>query len=1164
MSQVDEAAELTLLPESAVRSTRAGGTGEGPLFYLEGATEGTTQWKAELLQVVNWGGFEGAVKVPFNPGSTLVSGASGSGKSTLLDAYIALMMPSDVAFNGASNDAVSGRARSAGQRNLLSYLRGQTDVVPDANGRERPKLLRGDGEATWGAIAMTFVDDHGIRFTALRIYYVPARATVYGDVVSRFVTVEGPLDLAELAPLRDVQFQPKALKAAFDGLVTHDNYGSFATRLHTRLGIGANGDGSKALRLLARIQAGQQIRTVDDLYKEMVLERPGTYEAADRAIEHFDDLDTAYRAMLVEQEKADVLHPITAKYETLTAARDLIEQIDTFGLARPEESPVTLWSRYRERGLLETAVARTQAERRTVAGELTTALTAEQELDVALARARREHQESGGAELVGLGEQIAAAGVERETRRARRALLAEATRALPLPLDDEAAFAAAKSEAVTFLASADEQARDLRDRREALVREEHPLLSRRGELQRDRDSLDGRASRIRGPLHQMRHQVAEAAGMSVDELPFLAELIDVRAGEQRWRTAIETVLGASACTLLVPKDRLAAFSRAIDGVRLGGRLSFEGVPVGLSETGPADAGTVAGKLDFKDSPFSGWVRRHLAEASRNARCVETAADLDGEGYRVTAAGQTRRGSRGTHGRSGGSDVIGFSNEAALAEIEAELEGIERQLADIDRQRRTIDDEAAGVDSRRRAGEAVAAVSWAEIDVAAAERHVADLERQRADILSASDVLQALQQRIDRLGQELEAAREQRFALKRRGDDLERRWAELVEQQDVVSAAIERLEASQAAALDDGQRAALDEFFAEAVGPGDPDDLAAFPQNLARLNARLADKLRAARDDVAAAEADLVGIFAAYKRRFEDPNLGTAVASYPDYAFILEQIVATGLNRQKDAWRQKLMQWSGEDLVPLAGAMESCVQEIEERLEPINDILRNLPFGATADRLRIRLRRTTPEAVTDFRRSLRELASGATRDLADEQLEKRFAALQDFMVRIRRRQDPRSHPERSDRDGLLDVRRHVFVTAERVGPDGEVLSTHSSLGDKSGGESQELIAFIVGAALRFRLGDELRARPRFATVVIDEGFIKSDSEFAGRAVEAWKGLGFQLIVGAPPDKVSALEPHMDDLLLVTKNTRKNYSYVSAVSDARDLELRLMADGLPLPQ
>src|SRR3954462_11024581 len=91
----------------------------GVLFHIDGATEGTLQWKAETFQLVNWGGFEGRVRFYFHPGATLVSGASGTGKSTLLDAYIALRVPSDTPFNDASNDAVAGRARSAEQRNLL-------------------------------------------------------------------------------------------------------------------------------------------------------------------------------------------------------------------------------------------------------------------------------------------------------------------------------------------------------------------------------------------------------------------------------------------------------------------------------------------------------------------------------------------------------------------------------------------------------------------------------------------------------------------------------------------------------------------------------------------------------------------------------------------------------------------------------------------------------------------------------------------------------------------------------------------------------------------------------------------------------------------------------------------------------------------------------------
>ncbi|MGZ4536212.1 MAG: SbcC/MukB-like Walker B domain-containing protein [Nocardioidaceae bacterium] len=280
-----------------------------------------------------------------------------------------------------------------------------------------------------------------------------------------------------------------------------------------------------------------------------------------------------------------------------------------------------------------------------------------------------------------------------------------------------------------------------------------------------------------------------------------------------------------------------------------------------------------------------------------------------------------------------------------------------------------------------------------------------------------------------------------------------------------------------------------------------------------------------------------------------PNLGTGAESYPDFARILADIEATGLAQRRSEWRRRLTEWSGQDLVPLAGAMSASVEEIEDRLEPINAILRRLEFGAEKDRLRIRLRRLAPAHVQVFVRDLRELSKGATRDLTEEQMEARFAQLRRFMDQLRRPEHGYDGERGSERDRLLDVRRHVEISAERYDRlTGTLKATYRTLGEKSGGESQELVAFIVGSALRFRLGDEMRSRPRFAPVFLDEGFVKADSEFAGRAVRAWKGLGFQLVIGVPLDKVTGLEPHMDELLVITKHTETHLSSIYPISDA----------------
>ncbi len=1122
----------------------------------------TVQWRAALLQLVNWGGFGGLTTVPLRGDATMVSGASGAGKSTILDAYTALMMPSDTKFNGASNDAVAGRARGAGQRNLLSYLRGAVDVVDDPRtGRPVEQLLRGKGADTWGAVAMTFVNDQGGRFTALRTYYVPRRATRSADVQMQLATHEGALGLDLLEVAVPERFHANTLKKLFPGIRVHRTYAEFAAVLHARLGIGANGDGAKALRLLARIQAGNQVRSVDELYKDMVLERPSTFAAADRAIEHFDDLDMAHSAMRTEEQKLELLEPITALHERRTVAARRLAELDSYGVTLAGDTPIRLWLLRTHQRLIEAAVAANRTDRAAAAAELSATTSEERALLAQLEAAKEAHRAAGGSTLQALALSREQERVVREDRLARRTALQE--RMLPLieatdadapdveaALMSTEAFTVLQLHARQWLAGWQRDQERIRDERDATLRRQYPLSERRAELRTERASLESRAGRVPARMHELRAQVAEASGLALEELPFVAELIDVAPDEAAWRPAIETVLGASARLMLVPIDKLAVFSAAIDGLRLRGRLTFEGAELDLPQLGPGDPERVAGKLVFQDSPFSGWVQAHVDDPARNALCVRSPEDLDGPGYRVTLAGQTRNGRRGTHGRNDSRSIIGFSNADAIAEIDAEIAGLEQQLEEITAEVAEADRRARVLEHQKASYDAVATARFDDLDVDGSERRIAEIERRRAELLDADDQLQTLEAQISDLEERVESSRRARYGVEQRQRDLNAAHAELVDSEDLVADRLLAIESHGRVVLTAEQEAALAADFAAAAAPADPEDLDRFPETSQRLSERLRAAVGDAEAEIKRVEEDLVSIFRVYKFHWESPNLGMTADSYPDYARILEEIRGKGLAERRSEWRRRLTEWSGQDLVPLVGAMAASVEEIEDRLEPINAILRRLEFGASRDRLRIRLRRLAPAHVQVFLKDLRALSSGATTDLGEEALERRFAELSRFMQQLRKpSQTGDAAVAVTDRERLLDVRRHVEISAERYDHlTGELRATYRTLGEKSGGESQELVAFIVGSALRFRLGDEMRSRPRFAPVFLDEGFVKAYSEFAGRAVQAWKWLGFQLIVGVPLDKVTGLEPHMDELLAITKNSATHRSWITAISDA----------------
>lgn len=228
------------------------------------------------------------------------------------------------------------------------------------------------------------------------------------------------------------------------------------------------------------------------------------------------------------------------------------------------------------------------------------------------------------------------------------------------------------------------------------------------------------------------------------------------------------------------------------------------------------------------------------------------------------------------------------------------------------------------------------------------------------------------------------------------------------------------------------------------------------------------------------------------------------------------------------WKESLLRLSGNDLTNLDSTLGRALREIRERIEPVNRIMADLPFYDDDHRLQITLRENQSEVRRRFRKELREVRALIGDASTDEERAEVYPRMARLIDRIRR--------GAPDYASLVDVRNHVRVSAEKItAGSGDHVALYDHIGEKSGGESQELIAFIVGAALRYQLGDADAERPRYAPVFLDEALIKADAHFTARAIGAWRGLGFQLVIGAPIDKYSAIEPHIDVEYDILKDT-----------------------------
>jgi uncharacterized protein YPO0396 len=1101
-----------------------------------GAAERVRQWRGESIQLVDWGNMSGHVQLDLNGESALITGLTGSGKSTILDAVLAIMQPSRTRFNSASNSSGVGRARSGDQRDELSYLIGKFDDLDREDGETISRALRPvTGTSRWGALAMTFRSNFDEWFTLVRAYFVPRGASHRNDLTQRCATIDGPFDLRRLQEAASSRFEMRAMRTL--GLHPYDGPGPFHDAMCKRLGFGT--DGAGVVDLLRRIQAGDDVTSVNHLFSSTVLEDPETFKIAKNVTDSFEGLRSTYNEMKTVAAVIAALSGIPEHKAELDAVNAELADLDALRLAEPGVTPFAVWKAHTEHERRNAALERASAA-------LPLAETARADADVANKRAARQVRkletalDDENAGLSALKDDIedAQQNLRRiESNRGRFDDVASALGTVVTTADEHAALLARGSALGEDIAARRKQ---LQERTVELGGEQRDLRLQKADLDREIESLENRSGRVPEHLDTIRNQIARRLGWGPTKLPFIAELIDVSAEHEEWRTAAEAVLGSTGIRLVVPAHERRRFQHAVNDLRLGRRVKWDFATTDAPLVDAHDRRRLISRLEFaQDAQFLPWLINRVNRAGGRHLCVDTVEELaivDGES-RVVRTGQVSERTSGSHG-GGQERILGFSNDDLIAEKRQRLdqvltkaEQIAHELADIDRDNGAMDDEIAHVKALQ------SFADWSELDVATATaRH--DHACARLDELRLSS------DRIPVLEKQLTQAQEQAKATSRAlvgaEDAVTRLGEEITLQENRLQATQKILDRSARGevGLTDAQRTLCD-AAAERVGLSDGTERLDETFELVRQN--LADQITPLQQRRRRATLALESAFSNYRSQWGDAaNDSADVSAYPEYLQILEAQQARGLESVRNDWCAKTVTWSADDLLTLRLAFRDAREDIKSRIVSISDLLATVPFGAADDRLQLKVEDRIPPEVLSWLRDLQELANNITGLDTIEDPEQRFLTIEARFTRIdalidKIRIKPRNTSEDTMRNAILDVRRQVYIKAHRISAEtGAIIATHNSFAAKSGGESQALTAFITGAALRFRLGSTDSSQTTYTPVFLDEGFIKADGQHTSQAVKAWEALGFQLIVAAPVDKFSAIEPYLKRLFMVSKD------------------------------
>ncbi|KAB8289435.1 P-loop containing region of AAA domain-containing protein [Bifidobacterium ramosum] len=735
------------------------------------------RWMMESRQLVNWGSYEGYHE--FRPSMdkdlpvTLLAGASESGKSTLVDAQISLLYPTGTPFNKASN---SGRS----ERSDYTYLLGMVGVGDTGDG-DRPITLRGRDangvpQAVWGAIVDTYrnLTDGQTLSCGKFLYLMPGDER--SAVRRQYVVWDRMIDPRAMDAYRDTPFTPTQLKAAYPQCLTFPSAEAFHEHIWSVMGLSA-----EACRLLAKIQSADAPSRLDDIFKQGVLGVPEALDLARTTVDDYDRYAENFRAM---EDKANRMAKLRAIRDDYARYGEMQRQARRFAPVDPStpsgKETIRRWALARMTGEVAAQLPIDDDEHAARQADAVAAGRRADDLRSRIDAIRGQMQGLDGGNLARLEyERETAKRTLEDVRETHDRIAANHGAAgKPMP-DSEKAWEQARIDAVTFKVAYDRRNDELEDARNEAFGRRSAANETLRTLERDYQRQSAHRTRITQQMDETRAMLCRATGLTPDELPYVAELMDVRDEDERWRLAMNVVYAPIAQTILVDKRHERGFAAKVSTIDPhamarrtwqfvdttrdygdGEAAAGAGVNVAGADTGIGE--WMSGKLRYReDSPFSGWLREQTRSDRFDARCVTAIDDTDRDTRQVQLDGQIKSGKRGQYGVKDRQQIIGFVNKQYLDLLRRQIDDARTQVEQAEQAYADAKTATDRLHRERELADQLAYTAWEKIDVAGAERHIDEIEATIASITNDPKLAKLADMR-DTLNEELDRVQRQRI------------------------------------------------------------------------------------------------------------------------------------------------------------------------------------------------------------------------------------------------------------------------------------------------------------------------------------------------------------------------------------------------------------------
>ena len=1072
-------------------------------------------FRLQRLEVYNWGTFDNRVwALEPNGETSLLTGDIGSGKSTLVDAITTLLVP---AQRIAYNKAAGAEAR---ERTLRSYVLGYyKSERSDSGHAAKPVALRDHN--SFSIILGVFRNaGYDQDVTLAQVFWSkdsrgqPSRFYIVADQVMGIAT-----DFAGFGS--DINQLRKRLRDRSSIEGPFDSFPPYEAAFRRRFGI----DNPQALELFHQTVSMKSVGNLTDFVREHMLEAFDVEPRIEALIGHFEDLNRAHEAVLKARDQVERLTPLVQDCDRQRKVAD------NSRYWRDCRDGLRFYFAGLKAGLLDKRLAKLdgEADRLQARADQQTEqrwrqLGDRDALKSAIAA-------NGGDRLERLKADIGERSTELQKRRTRADRYAELADRLELPR------AASLEQFLSNRPSVQQRLETTGERESELQNASVDQAVEMRRLQVDHDalgtelaSLHQRRSNIDARQIQVRRALCDALGLDEAEMPFAGELIQVRESETAWEGIAERLLHNFGLSLLVPDHLYAEVAQWVDRTHLKGRLVYYRVRTDRSAV-PADTqpDSLVRKLEVRpDSDFCPWLEQELARRFDYV-CSESLERFRREHRAVTLAGQIKAGGQrhekdDRHRLDDRSRyVLGWSNEAKIAALEAQAQGLEREiqataarLAEVHSRIRELGDEKSRLD------QIGMFTDFDELDWPQLARAIADLEREREVLEASSDTLKTLTAQLATLEDTI-AQTEQR--LTDLNNELARNDEKQTQARVLLGGCREQLEA-----CPDETRATLDSELeplrAKALGEHQL-TVESCDNREREMREWLQAKIDAEDKRLQRLEQSIVAAMQDYRHAYplETQEVDARLEAADEYCQMLAQLQADDLPRFAERFKALLNENTIREVAGFQSKLKSERQTIQERIDRINQSLADIEYNPGRYIL-LETQANQDAEIRDFQQQLRACTEGAlTGSEAEQYAETKFLQVKAIIDRFRGREGTTELDRRWTRK-VTDVRNWFqFAASERWQEDDSEHEHYTDSGGKSGGQKEKLAYTVLAASLAYQFGLEwgaVRSRS-FRFVVIDEAFGRGSDESARYGLELFKRLHLQLVIVTPLQKIHIIEP-----------------------------------------